>query len=223
MAIVAAPSRLLLVGALIGNAIVVVVWIVSRTVGLPLGPEAWAVEPASFLDVLSTFLEIGIVAGVATVLSRPSLARDVGRGGVAVGALALLLIALTTAGVASGGKGHGEEGGHDEHVSTDATGLARADLGAGRELQVLVDEGEQLSLMHLTFFNDEGTALDVTSALVLATPTEGGDAIQVPTQEFEPGHYVTTLDLEPGEWTFEVSGNAGEGGDFDTTFNSTLG
>jgi len=94
---------------------------------------------------------------------------------------------------------------------------------AARELQVLVDEGEQLSLMHLTFFNDEGTALDVTSALVLATPTDGGDAIQVPTQEFEPGHYVTTVDLEPGEWTFEVSGNAGEGGDFDTTFNSTLG
>ena len=64
------PSRSLLVVGLVGNALVVLVWLASRTIGLPIGPEAGAAEPAAFVDVLSTILEIAIVAGAAGLLLR---------------------------------------------------------------------------------------------------------------------------------------------------------
>jgi hypothetical protein len=44
IAIVTIPSHALIIGGLVGNAAVAVVWVVSRTVGLPIGPEAGEAE-----------------------------------------------------------------------------------------------------------------------------------------------------------------------------------
>ena len=221
LAVVVAPTRQLLIGGWVGNAVVVAVWVVSRTVGLPLGPEAGTAETAAFLDVLSTVLEVAIVAGIAALLISPRLARSGRSGALAVAGLTILLVVLTTAGVATGGhdSGHHEEDAA-EHAATDKSGFVRVDLGAGRLLQVLVDEGA--TLMHLTFFSDEGTALDGISSLAVNAVSHDGEEVDIPVKEFETGHYVAPLDLQPGEWDFEVTGAAAEGGDFAASFGAHL-
>jgi len=62
-------ARLLRAGALANLA----VWLVSRTLGLPLGPEAGQPEPAGPMDVAATLDQLVLVAYVAVVL-RPRLA-----------------------------------------------------------------------------------------------------------------------------------------------------
>jgi multisubunit Na+/H+ antiporter MnhG subunit len=113
------PRRWLLVAGLVGNLVVVVVWAVSRTAGLPLGPESGEAEAASFIDVLSTVLEVVIVAGCAVLLVGPHrLVWFHGRTGwVTVAVYVLVLAPLTSAAIASSthGDGHGEHGEHDEH------------------------------------------------------------------------------------------------------------
>ncbi|MDQ3871090.1 MAG: hypothetical protein M3301_05685, partial [Chloroflexota bacterium] len=57
------PSRsLAAIGAAVNGAIVVV-WVASRTVGLPLGPHPGEVEPVGLADVVATAFEVIIVAG----------------------------------------------------------------------------------------------------------------------------------------------------------------
>jgi hypothetical protein len=56
VALLRPSARLWLVGA-IGNALVVVTWIVSRTTGVPVGPEAGEPEPVGFVDLLATGYE----------------------------------------------------------------------------------------------------------------------------------------------------------------------
>jgi hypothetical protein len=56
--------RLLRAGAVL-CAGVVAVWAVSRTVGMPVGPEAGSPEPVGAVDVAATFAELAIVGVVA--------------------------------------------------------------------------------------------------------------------------------------------------------------
>jgi hypothetical protein len=64
---VARPSQRVWVVGAVGNAVVIVVWIVSRTVGLPVGAEAGHAEPVGFADALSTTWEVLLVVGAATL------------------------------------------------------------------------------------------------------------------------------------------------------------
>ena len=110
LGVVVAPTRPLLLAGVVVNAVVVLVWVVSRTVGLPLGPESGAAEPVAFLDVLSTVIEVGIVLGAGLLLARPSAARG-GHGGlVAVVVLTIALVVLTTVAVAVAPAEHPDEG-----------------------------------------------------------------------------------------------------------------
>jgi tryptophan-rich sensory protein len=59
------PSRTLLVAAGLGNAAVIVLWTLTRTVGLPIGPETWQPEAVGALDVISTLFEVALVLGAA--------------------------------------------------------------------------------------------------------------------------------------------------------------
>jgi hypothetical protein len=63
--------RLLRVGAF-GSLLFVGVWVMSRTVGLPLGPEAFQAEPVGTADLVCVGLEL-LVAGV--VLARRPVRR----------------------------------------------------------------------------------------------------------------------------------------------------
>ena len=97
------PARLWLWLGIAGNALILVVYLASRTVGLPFGPDVSNPEPAGGVDVMSGILELALIAGCAALLWRPSLAdRPVRRrsGFSAVAALLAfpaLVIAATTA------------------------------------------------------------------------------------------------------------------------------
>lgn len=65
------PGRpVLLIGAA-GNLAVVILWLVTRTTGIPLfGPHAGDVEEIGALDVICTLAEVGIVVGLGALAMR---------------------------------------------------------------------------------------------------------------------------------------------------------
>jgi hypothetical protein len=95
------PSRWVLLAGAIGNALVILVWIVSRTVGVPVGAEAGGAEPVGFADALSTAYEALIVVGAVVVLAWPATRQAAGReprsGWARIGtwALAAVVVPLT--------------------------------------------------------------------------------------------------------------------------------
>jgi hypothetical protein len=66
----APEQRRLLAAGAIGNGLVVAIWLVTRTVGLPFGPERLEAEAAGPKDVLATGSELMIVALAAVLLGR---------------------------------------------------------------------------------------------------------------------------------------------------------
>ncbi|HWC35870.1 MAG TPA: hypothetical protein VG650_13720 [Mycobacteriales bacterium] len=69
----ARPSRSLIRAGLAGNASVVLLWLCTRTVAIPLGPDAGTTEAVSGLDILATGFELLIVAAAIITLRRGSL------------------------------------------------------------------------------------------------------------------------------------------------------
>lgn len=61
MAVVAKPRVSLIYLGVVANVLIVGLWLVTRTVGIPLGPEAGQVEAVGVLDVIAALLEVGIV------------------------------------------------------------------------------------------------------------------------------------------------------------------
>jgi hypothetical protein len=102
------PSRLWLWLGLAGNALIVVVYVASRTAGLPIGPDIGHPEPVGGLDVVSVVLELALIAGCAALLWRPSLTvRPVRRFGTigtaaSLAAIPALVIAVTAAAMTPG-------------------------------------------------------------------------------------------------------------------------
>jgi hypothetical protein len=95
------PDRRILILGAVGNLLVALIWLVSRTVGLPFGPGAGQAEGVGFQDVLATLDEIGIALLVAAIL-LPGMRRPSG----AVLALAWTLAALSIVGAFLGGHTH---------------------------------------------------------------------------------------------------------------------
>ena len=96
------PSRVWLWLGLTGNAAVLTVYVVSRTVGLPFGPDLHHPEPVGALDVVSGVLEFALITGCAALIWRPSLTgRPVRRGGLA--AAAVLAVPVLAAAVMTPG------------------------------------------------------------------------------------------------------------------------
>jgi len=87
------PSRLWLWLGIAGNAIVIAVYVASRTVGLPFGPDLHNAESVGALDVVSCVLELGVIVVCAALLWRPSIAdRPVARRGALASAAALVVV-----------------------------------------------------------------------------------------------------------------------------------
>jgi len=227
--VIVLPTKRLLFAGLVGNALVVAVWLFSRTTGLPIGPEPGAPEPAAFVDVLSTILEVAIVAGTAVLLLRgrptPSLrgrAAWLGLVGLIV-VLAVLTTWSVAAGASSGGE-HGADYGGSGGAAASAgqPGFARVDLGnGGRFVQVLVDASDSIDQVHLTFFDGDGQQLDVDS-MAMSGVSPSGEELDVPIALFEPGHYAASLDLESGDWAFRIEGATRDAEDFDVSFTMTI-
>lgn len=101
VALARAPRWWLALGA-VGNLIVLATWVVSRTVGLPVGEYAGVTLPVGFPDGLAAVLEAVIVLGAAVLLVRgQSPARSAARSPGVTVATAVLVGALAVGGVLS--------------------------------------------------------------------------------------------------------------------------
>jgi hypothetical protein len=99
LALARAPRWWLALGA-VGNLIVVATWVVSRTVGLPVGEYAGMTLPVGFADGLATALEAVVVVGAAALLVRGrGPARSPARSPAVAAAAVLVIGALGLAGV----------------------------------------------------------------------------------------------------------------------------
>ena len=116
VAIIMKPSRRLLLAGIIGNLVIAEVWLVSRTIGIPFGPESGVAEGVSFADVLCTLFEVGIVLGSLALLKprfldRPARAKAALPGVAGVGVLVAALATLSLTPAYASGHTHGGAGG----------------------------------------------------------------------------------------------------------------
>jgi hypothetical protein len=126
--------RALLVAGLAGNLAVVVTWALSRTVGVPIGPEPWTPEAVGTADLVSTVVELVIVAGCGLELARrPASTEERRVRRVPALGLVLSLAVLTSATIATGA-GHSHGGGEAADHGHAADALAEEANGHTHEL-----------------------------------------------------------------------------------------
>ena len=86
------PSRTILLLGVAGNLAIVLLYLLTRTVGIPLfGPHAGEVEGAGFMDLCATASELGIALALGAVLLR-GLPSDRRRPVLIVAAIALVSV-----------------------------------------------------------------------------------------------------------------------------------
>jgi hypothetical protein len=118
-------GRRAILGGLAGNLMVILVWGISRTIGVPIGPDPWSAEAVGAADLTATALEIGIVVGCGLLVTGRAIPLSrIFRGRVAVPALGLALAVLSgTVIVTDPGHTHAGAGGDDHHgTSAEASG-----------------------------------------------------------------------------------------------------
>ncbi|HEX2739528.1 MAG TPA: hypothetical protein VHM69_03715 [Rubrobacter sp.] len=65
------PNRVILLAGVAGNLVIVILWLVTRTSGIPLfGPHAGESEDVGTLDLVCTLAEVGIIAGLGALTLR---------------------------------------------------------------------------------------------------------------------------------------------------------
>jgi hypothetical protein len=85
----------------IGNLLVVLLWILSRTVGLPVGTDAWQPEAIGFVDLMATLDEVGIAVMAIGLLAGPRFFDGIARRQLWE-SLALTLMVLSLLGALTG-------------------------------------------------------------------------------------------------------------------------
>ena len=113
-----------------GNVLIVIAWIVSRSIGLPIGLEPWTPEVIGLPDGAATIFELLIVAGLTARLlgiDRALVGRFAPVGSIAaiavVPALGLVLLtsSLAAVAIAAGadhGAVHGSQAAGSQHLLT---------------------------------------------------------------------------------------------------------
>jgi hypothetical protein len=121
-ALLARPSRRLLAAGIAINVVVLGIYALSRTAGLPGGANAWAAEDVSFVDVVSLAFELVVVLGAAAVLLDPKPKSEY-RVPLSAAAIAIAAVmGLTTAALASPSATQ-----HHHHTAGDGGGAVAAD------------------------------------------------------------------------------------------------
>jgi hypothetical protein len=169
------PARLWLWLGIGGNAVVLAVYVASRTVGLPFGPDLHSAEAVGALDVVSCVLEAGLIAGCAALLWRPSLAdRPAPRRGALASTAALLavpvaVIAATTAVMTPGWAGPEGPDGMASGMSSSSSSLSSSSLTAG-----MGDMGSTGGLPDMQMYGSTAppTAAQVVAAAQLIQQTD---------------------------------------------------
>jgi hypothetical protein len=89
-----APKRGLLYAGAVVSVLVALLWVASRTSGLPIGPHPWRPEPVGALDVIATSDEVAL-ALLAALHLRPATPRRLRLAVVGAGVWLILLSSLT--------------------------------------------------------------------------------------------------------------------------------
>jgi hypothetical protein len=169
------PSRLWLSLGVAGNTAVIAVYVASRTVGLPFGPDLHNAESVGALDVVSCVLEFGLIVGCLALLWRPSIAdRPVARRGAFASAAALVavpvaVIAATSAVLTPGWAGPEGPAGMTSSMAalsrSAAAGTAGTSTAAGVTTQGMGDMGSTDGKPDMRMY---GTTAPPTAGQVLA-------------------------------------------------------
>jgi hypothetical protein len=124
--VVARPSRVVALTGIGINGAITAVWVVSRTVGVPLGPEPGVAEPAEFVDIAATSLQVLVILGALGLLSRGAMRRDVGRGVLVSSTvvLGLSVAVLATSAIISFEPHEEESTATDEHEEEEGEAVA---------------------------------------------------------------------------------------------------
>jgi hypothetical protein len=101
------------------NGVIAVIWVLSRTTGVPV--EGAAAEPIGFKDAISTLLELGVVAGAGLVAVLPEASRRVP---LRAGSLASTVMAAGVWGLAVAGLIAPHT--HDDHLHLHGAGVEAA-------------------------------------------------------------------------------------------------
>jgi hypothetical protein len=88
------PARALLLLGVLGNLLIVALWAVDRTWGLPIGPEHWKPETVGFADITASVFEILLALGALALLAPSLRAQAYPRP--SRGAALLLIVAVGT-------------------------------------------------------------------------------------------------------------------------------
>ena len=97
--------RLLSAGAIV-SLMVVGVWILSRTSGVPVGPEPWTPEPVGLIDSIASADEVLLALIVVFQLGRGSAGALLRRAGQLATAAGLCLVLLSSLSLAYVGHAH---------------------------------------------------------------------------------------------------------------------
>ena len=104
-------GRALLLTCALGSLAPIAVWLVSRTSGLPLGPEAFEPEGYGVADLICVGLEAVVALGALTLLRRPAAGLvPAGRGAarIVLSGVAIAVFASTGVAVAAPAHEHAE-------------------------------------------------------------------------------------------------------------------
>jgi hypothetical protein len=123
--VLAYPTRFVFTLGAVGNAAIVGTWAISRTMGVPFGPEPWVPEHVEMIDGIATAFEVLIVGAIFYRLRKPERATG---GELSFGRLAAfggIVLALTAGGIVKDGlTGHVHGGLGELSLAADGHGHA---------------------------------------------------------------------------------------------------
>jgi len=95
-------------------------------------------------------------------------------------------------------------------------------FAGGSSIQSYVDPGTAgTNQFHATGFTREGTEQALDDVVIVAIPQDG-EPRRLDVADLGPGHVVANVDLEAGDWTFDVVAGA-DGDVLQATFHETIG
>jgi hypothetical protein len=222
--VMVSPNRLLLQLGAWGNAVVALVWIMSRVVGVPFGPHPWEAEPLTFLDGAATAFEV-ILAGLIFTRARVRLPGPgaIGGAGAAVAFAAIAIVVADPHTHDRPGAGLATqliEGGAFSTTTSDGE-IVTAPMYGGY-MEGFLDQLEPgQNAVHIGFFTRSGKDLAIQS--VELTYGSGEGPVQLlETERLAASHFVAPVRLAAGTWTFRVEVTPESGGTFLTEFSQKI-
>ena len=70
------PRRVVLWAGILGNAAIIALWVITRTLGVPMGPMVGEIEAVGVLDLTSKIAELAVIVCLAVLLRETRFQRN---------------------------------------------------------------------------------------------------------------------------------------------------